>query len=86
MTRLTIELDDYAAEVAIEKARQANLTLSEWLADHIVGASRKQFAGERDAMGYPIGWFERTFGSLADVEDFCEPADPPPPPISPLDL
>ncbi len=84
--RLTIELDDHAAEVATEKARQANLTLSEWIADRIVGRSRKQDIGERDAMGYPIGWFERTAGSLADVEDFCEPADPPPPPIAPLEL
>ena len=35
---------------------------------------------------YPVGWFERTSGSLVDVEDFREPADPPLPPVAPLEF
>ena len=86
MTTLTIELEDHAARIATEKARRANLTLSEWIGDRISGRCRVRSAGERDASGYPVGWFERTAGSLAGVEDFREPGDPPPDPVAPLEL
>ncbi|HEY2342402.1 MAG TPA: hypothetical protein VGH90_05195, partial [Chthoniobacteraceae bacterium] len=69
-----------------EKARRAHLTLGEWIRVRIAGRRQIAIAGERDAMGYPLNWFERTGGSLADVEDFCAPDDRPATPISPLDL
>ena len=86
MKSLTIKLEDAAARLATEKARRANLTLSEWIGHRIAGRCRVRAAGERDALGYPVGWFERTNGALAAVEDFCEPADPPPASIAPLEL
>jgi len=86
MKILTIELEDDAAQLATEKARRANLTVSEWIGDRIAGRCRVRAAGARDALGYPAGWFERTAGSLAGEEDFHEPADPPPTPVAPLEL
>ncbi len=83
---LTIELPDADARLAEEKARRANMTLSEWAALRIVGRSRLRTADERDEKGYPIGWFERHAGALADVEDFREPEDRPAPPIDPIEL
>jgi hypothetical protein len=86
MTTLTIELTDEAASVAAEKARRARMTLAEWIRVRINGRRRIMAAGQRDGMGYPMGWFERSVGSLADVEDFSAPDDPPPAPIPPLNL
>ena len=86
MTTLTIELPDEAARLAAEKARRAHMTLAEWVGMRIAGRRRARGAGGRDALGYPAGWFERTGGSLADVEDFREPADPPVAPVAPLEL
>ena len=86
MTTLTIELPDETARLAEERARQAQMTLSEWISTRIAGRRSARSRGERDRFGYPAGWFERTVGSLADVEDFCEPADPPLRPITPLNL
>ena len=43
-------------------------------------------ADENDEFGYPKGWFEKTCGSLADVDDFAEPPDHPPKPVEPLNL
>ena len=86
MTTVTIELPDEAASLAAEKARRARMTLSEWVGGRIAGRHRVRSEGELDAMGYPRGWFERTSGALADVEDFREPADPPMDPLSPIEL
>ncbi|MEO8352690.1 MAG: hypothetical protein ABI680_13225 [Chthoniobacteraceae bacterium] len=73
---LTIELSEDAANAARARARLANLTLEEWAAARIGGCHRDP-GMPRDAMGYPIGWFERTEGVLADVEDLREPEDRP---------
>jgi hypothetical protein len=86
MTTVTIELPDEAARMAAEKARRAHMTLAEWIGMRIAGRRRAHSASDRDALGYPAGWFERTSGSLADVEDFREPADPPAAPVAPLEL
>ena len=86
MTTLTIELPDEAARLAAEKARRAHMTLAEWAGLRIAGRRRARSAGGRDALGYPPGWFERTSGSLAEVEDFREAADPPVAPAAPLEL
>lgn len=86
MTTLTIELPDEAARLAAEKARRAHMTLAEWVGVRIAGRRRARGAVGRDALGYPAGWFERTGGSLAEVEDFREPADPPVAPVAPLEL
>ena len=86
MTTLTIELPDDAARVAAEKARRAHMTLAEWIRLRIAGSRRAAATGERDALGYPPGWFARTAGSLADVGDFHPPEDPPAAPITPLEL
>ena len=86
MTTLTIELPDEAARLAAEKASRAHMTLAEWIRVRIAGRRRVAAAGERDALGYPRGWFERTAGSLGDVGDFCAPADLPAKPITPLEL
>lgn len=86
MTTLTIELPDEAARIATAKARRAHMTLAEWVGLRIAGRRRARVTGERDALGYPPGWFERTSGSLADVADFREPADPSVPPVAPLEL
>jgi hypothetical protein len=86
MTTLTIELPDEAARLAAEKASRAHMTLAEWVRVRIAGRRRAAVASERDALGYPVGWFERTSGSLADVGDFCAPDDPPANPIAPLEL
>ena len=86
MTTLTIELPDEAARIAAEKARRAHMTLAEWVEMRIAGRRRARSTSERDALGYPAGWFERTSGSLADVEDFREQADPPAAPVAPLEL
>ncbi len=86
MTTLTIELPDDDARLAAEKARRAHMTLAEWIGLRIAGRRRVRSAGGRDALGYPAGWFERISGSLAEVEDFREPADPPVVPVAPLEL
>ena len=85
MMILTIELPDEAARIAAENARRAHMTLAEWISARIAGRHRARAAGGRDGLGYPPGWFERTFGALADVEDFCEPADRPAAPVPPLE-
>ena len=76
MTTLTIELPDDTARLATEKARRAHMTLAEWVRVRIAGRRRATGAADRDALGYPVGWIERTCGSLGDVEDFREMADP----------
>ena len=86
MTTLTIELPDEAARLATEKARRAHLTLAEWVRVRIAGRRRTREVAERDRLGYPPGWFERTCGSLAGVEDFREPADAPAAPVPPIEL
>jgi hypothetical protein len=43
-------------------------------------------AASGGGLGYPLGWFERTMGALADVEDLREPEDRPAPPVSPIEL
>lgn len=85
MTTLTIELPDEAARIAAEEARRAHMTLSEWIGARIAGRRRVRGTGGRDGLGYPTGWFERSCGALADVEDFREPADPPAAPVAPLE-
>jgi len=86
MKTLTIELPDDAARIATEKARRAHLTLAEWVRLRIAGRRAVREVGARDSLGYPAGWFERTRGSLAEVEDFHEPADAAAAPVPPLDL
>lgn len=86
MTKLMIEIADDDARLAAERARRANLTVSEWIARRIAGRSRVRGSGVRDALGYPGEWFERTTGALAGVEDFREPPDLPPAAITPLEL
>lgn len=86
MTTLTIELPDEAARIAAEKARRAHMTLAAWAGLRIAGRRPARGTGGRDALGYPPGWFERTSGSLAEVVDFREPADPPVAPAAPLEL
>jgi hypothetical protein len=86
MTTLTIQLPDEAARLAAEKARRAHMTLAEWAGLRIAGRRMSRDTSGRDALGYPVGWFERTCGALAEVEDFYEPADPPVAPVAPLDL
>jgi len=86
MTTLTIELPDDAARLATEKAHRAHLTLADWVRVRIAGRRRSREAGESDSLGYPPGWFERTCGSLADVEVFREPADPAAAPVPPIEL
>lgn len=45
-------------------------------------AGNDPWAGvEKDAMGYPVGYFEKTFGCLAG-EPFDYPDDPPPEPAA----
>jgi hypothetical protein len=86
MTTLAIELPNEAARFAAEKARRAHMTLAEWIGMRIAGRRRARSTSERDALGHPAGWFARTGGSLADVEDFHEPADPPVAPVAPPEL
>lgn len=86
MTKLTIEVPDEAARIAAEKSRNARMTLSEWIALRILGRRGASSNGERDELGYTKGWFEKTCGSLSDVDDFVEPADRPPEPIPALNL
>jgi hypothetical protein len=85
MTTLTIELPDEAARLAAEKASRVHLTLAEWVRLRIVGR-RARAVVERDGFGYPMGWFERTCGSLAGVEDFREPEDSMVEPVPPIEL
>ena len=86
MTTLTIELPDEAARHATEQARRAHLTLAEWVRVRIAGRRGMREVAERDRLGYPPGWFERTCGSLAGVEDFREPADAAVAPLPPIEL
>lgn len=87
MTKLTIEVPDEAARLAKEKSRSARMTLSEWIALRILGGRRGMRSSiQRDNLGFPKGWFESTFASLADVDDFVEPADRPPEPSAALNL
>jgi len=85
MKTLTIELPDEVANAAEERAHRANMTVAEWIASRISGR-RERAAGLRDSMGYPSGWFERTTGALADVEDFREPEDRPATNIAAIEL
>ena len=82
MTTLTIELPDAAIRIAEEKARRAHMTLEQWASLRIIGRGRARSPSDCDELGYPPGWFERTAGALADVNDFCEPEDRPEPPIA----
>ncbi len=84
MKTLTIELPDEAVSEAEARARRAKMTLAEWIAARIVGRASPQV--ERDGMGYPHGWFERTAGSLADVADLTEPEDRLVPPSESIEL
>ena len=84
MKTLTIELAGDAAEMAEARARRAKMSVEEWVASRITGL-RGGAMGERDSMGYPKDWFERTTGSLADV-DIREPEDPPFRAIPAIDL
>ncbi len=86
MTTLTIEVPDEAARIAVENSRHAQMTLSEWIALRILGRSRIRSSRDLDELGYPKEWFAMTCGSLADVDDFVEPADRPPNPIAALNL
>lgn len=86
MKALTIELPDEAVRMAETKARLAHMSLSEWVGTRIAGRRALRMSSGRDAMGYPNGWFSRTTGALADVEDFREPSDAPPNPVPPLEL
>jgi hypothetical protein len=86
MTTLTIELPDADARIAEEKARRANMPLSEWARLRLTGRRRVHVAVPCDEMGYPIGWFDRHAGALADVTDFREPEDRPESPIEPIEL
>lgn len=86
MTKVTLELEDRAVQLAAEKARLADLTISEWISQRIVGRRRGRVSREeRDVLGYPVGWFDRTTESLGDVADFREPSDPPPAFVAPLE-
>ena len=85
MKTLTIELPDDVATAAEKWARRANMTLAAWITPRIA-EKRHPSAEARDPMGYPIGWFETTTGSLADVEDIAEPADRPTAAITPIEL
>jgi hypothetical protein len=76
MKTLTIELPDDVASAAEERAHRANMTLGEWITSRIVGR-RNRPPVVRNSMGYPLDWFERTAGALADVEDLREPEDRP---------
>ena len=62
MTTLTIELPDDTARLATEKARRAHMTLAEWVRVRIAGRRRTTGATDRDALGYPAGWFELAKG------------------------
>lgn len=86
MTKLTIEVPDEAARIAAEKSQNAHMTLSEWIALRILGRRGARSNGERDELGYPMGWYDKTCGSLSDVDDFIEPADRPPKAIPALNL
>lgn len=77
MKTLTIEIPDDAAAEVETRARQANQSVSEWVRARIADGLPSPQPRERDAMGYPPAWFERMEGSLADVDDFCVPEDPP---------
>ena len=86
MIILNIELPDEAVRIAEEGARRANMSLADWIGLRIAGRRGVRAEGDFDDKGYPLGWCERTCGSLEDMEDFCEPADPPPTPIAPMIL
>lgn len=81
MKTLTIEFPDEAVSAAEALARRGNMTLPEWIRARITGHRRLHRRGTRDAMGYPVGWFERTAAALADVEDFRRPEDRPATPV-----
>ena len=85
MTKLTIELPDETARLAEEGARLARMSLGEWINLRIAGGRRPRSNEGLDDMGYPHGWFERTEGSLADVDDFEEPSDCPAKPVPSLE-
>jgi hypothetical protein len=85
MKTRNIELPDDIASAAEMRAHRANMTLAEWVAFRITGR-RNRAPGERDSMGYPAGWFERTTGALADVEDFRAPEDRPAKTIGAIEL
>jgi hypothetical protein len=86
MKTLTIELPDEAAFAAEARARRANMTVAEWIRTRIIGRHGLPRPVARDAMGYPDGWFERTAGALADVEDLREPEDRPATAIAAIEL
>lgn len=85
MKTLTINLPDDVAVLAEARALLANMTLAEWIAARIAGR-RAPIRMDRDELGYPLGWFERTMGALADVEGLREPEDRPVPAVSPIEL
>ena len=86
MTTLTIELPDEAARQAEAEARRARVSVSEWIAARILGRRRPRADIARDDRGYPLGWFEQTHGSLADVQDLVPPADTPPEAVRSIEL
>ncbi len=74
MTALAIEVD----RVISRLSPQARAELEQTVREALTHAERKSVwdGVPKDAMGYPVGYFERIVGSLAH-EPFDEPTDLP---------
>jgi hypothetical protein len=67
MGAVTIYLDEKTERMVRRRAKRANKSVSAWVRELVTGE-------KTDANGWPVGYLERTYGSLADVKDFAKPA------------
>ena len=67
MGAVTVYLDEKTERMVRRRAKRAHKSVSAWVKELVTG-------GKTDANGWPVGYFERTYGSLADVDDFAAPA------------
>lgn len=78
MSTLAIDLQATLASLDNDSATKLERLVRDALA--LVRTAKQPDGRGVDANGWPVGYFERTFGCLADQE-FEAPADPPPEPL-----
>ncbi len=93
MTTLNVEMSEAAVRAATAAAAREQLNLSEWFEHCALRAAAEQSSKPanpwegvpRDKNGWPVGYFEQTFGVIDDPT-FVVPDDEPEKPGEPLTL
>ena len=78
MSRLTVDLQTTLTELDSDTATKLERLVRDAMA--LVRSAKKTESSGVDANGWPLGYFERTYGCLSDHE-FEASADPPAEPL-----